>query len=134
MVNMVVPCPHTFSHRSHNCYPYLESLLKNFYWKSLLKLSRRKENSVTPSEANAPISQTSSEDLKLTIQTYQMWSKELKMKFRQLQEETSKVFFPVSADLSNDFKNIILEIDQRKPYPSEVSFAGAVKISTFFYQ
>ena len=33
-----------------------------------------------------------------------MWSKELKMKFRQLQEEISKVFFPVSADLSNDFK------------------------------
>ena len=44
--------------------------------------------------------------------------KELKMKFGQLQEEISKASLPVSADLSNDFKSIILETDQRKIYPS----------------
>ena len=38
----------------------------------------------------------------------------LKMKLRQLQEEISKASLPVSADLSNDFKSILLETDQRK--------------------
>ena len=42
------------------------------------KLLKRKGNSITPAKANAPISQTSSERLKLIIQTYQMRNKELK--------------------------------------------------------
>ena len=51
------------------------------------KLLKRKENSITPGKTNAPISQTSSEHLKLTIQTYRIRNKKLKMK---LQEEISK--------------------------------------------
>ena len=43
-----------------------------------------------------------------------MRNKELKMK---LQEKISNASSPVSADLSNDFKSIILEIDQRKILP-----------------
>ena len=39
------------------------------------------------------------------------------MKLGQLQEEISKASLPVSADLSNDFKSIILETDQRKVLP-----------------
>ena len=42
------------------------------------KLLKRKGNSIIPAKTNAPISQTSSECLKLTIQTYQMRNKELK--------------------------------------------------------
>ena len=42
------------------------------------KLLKRRENSTTSAKANAPISQSSSERLKLTIQTYQMRNKELK--------------------------------------------------------
>ena len=76
--------------------------------KNLLK---RKGNSITPAQTNAPISQTSSESLKLR-------NKELKMKLGQLQEEISKASLPVSADLCNNFKSIILETDQRKIYPS----------------
>ena len=34
------------------------------------KLLKRKENNITPAQTNAPISQTSSEHLNLTIQTY----------------------------------------------------------------
>ena len=82
------------------------------------KLLKRKGNSITPAEANAPILQTSSERLKLRIQNYQIRNKELKMKLGQLQEEISKASLPFSADLSNDFKSIILETDQRKIYPS----------------
>ena len=46
-----------------------------------------------------------------------MGNKELKMKLGQLHEEISKTSLPVSADLSNDVKSIILEIDQRKLSP-----------------
>ena len=43
--------------------------------------------------------------------------KELKMKLGQLQDEISKASLPVSADLSNDFKSVIFETDQRKISP-----------------
>ena len=43
-----------------------------------------------------------------------MRNKELKMKLGQLQEEISEASLPVSADLSNDFKSIIFETNQRK--------------------
>ena len=76
--------------------------------KNLLKI---KGNSITPAETNAPILQISSEGLKLR-------NKELKMKLGQLQEEISKASLPVSADLCNNYKSIILETDQRKIYPS----------------
>ena len=72
------------------------------------KLLKRKGNSITPTKTNTPISQTSSERLKLTIQTYQMRNKELKIKLEQLREEILKASLPVSSDLSNDFKSIIL--------------------------
>ena len=75
------------------------------------KLLKRKGNSITPAQKNAPISETSSEGLKLT-------NKELKKKLGQLQEEISKASLPVSADLCNNFKSIILETDQRNIYPS----------------
>ena len=57
----------------------------------------------TQAKTNAPISQTSSEDLKLITQTYQMRNKELKMKLGQLQKEKSKASLPVSADLCNNY-------------------------------
>ena len=39
------------------------------------------------------------------------------MKLGQFQGEISKAPLPVSADLSNNFKSIILETDQRKVSP-----------------
>ena len=52
--------------------------LKEMPYPPQKKLLKRKGNSITPAKTNAPISQTSSECLKLTIQTYQMRNKELK--------------------------------------------------------
>ena len=43
--------------------------------------------------------------------------RELKIKLGQLQEEIWKASLPVSADLSHDFKSLILETDQRKISP-----------------
>ena len=76
--------------------------LKEMPYPPQKKLLKRKGNNITPAKTNAPISQTSSEHLKLTTQTYRIRNKELKMKLRQLQEEISKAFLP-----------IILETDQR---------------------
>ena len=39
------------------------------------KLLKRKVNNITPAKTNSPISQTSSECLKLTIQTYRIRNK-----------------------------------------------------------
>ena len=44
------------------------------------KLLKRNGSGITQAKTNAPISQTSSEGLKLIIQTYQIRKKELKMK------------------------------------------------------
>ena len=44
--------------------------LKEMPYPPQKKLLKRKGNSITPAKTNAPISQTSSECLKLTIQTY----------------------------------------------------------------
>ena len=46
--------------------------------RNAISTTKRKGNSITPTKTNAPISQTSSERLKLTIQTYQMRNKEVK--------------------------------------------------------
>ena len=48
------------------------------------KLWKRKGDCIRPAKTNAPTSQTSSKCLKLTVQTYQMRNKELKMKLEQL--------------------------------------------------
>ena len=78
---------------------------------------KRKENSITPAKTNAPISKTSSERLKLTIETYHMKTKNLIMKLGQLQEEITKHLCQLMLILSNDLTSIILETGQKK-YPS----------------
>ena len=69
--------------------------LKEMPYPPQKKLLKRKEKNITPAKTNAPI-------LKL---------------LGQLHEEISKASLPVSADLSNDFKSIILETDQSKLSP-----------------
>ena len=49
--------------------------LKEMPYPPQKKLLKRKGNSIIPAKTNAPISQTSSECLKLTIQTYWMRNK-----------------------------------------------------------
>ena len=52
--------------------------LKEMPYPPQKKFVKRKGNSITPARTNAPISQISSQRLKLTIQTYLMRNKELK--------------------------------------------------------
>ena len=58
--------------------------LKEMLYPPQKNLSKRKEDNITPAKTNAPISQTSSERLKLTIQTYRMRNKELKGTLMQI--------------------------------------------------
>ena len=53
------------------------------------------------------------------------------MRLGQLQEKISKASLPVSADLSNDFKSIIFETDQRNISPF-MRLGTAAKISLIF--
>ena len=69
------------------------------------RLLKRKRNNGTTAKTNAPIP---AECLKLKIETHRMRNEEFKMKLEQLQEEISKASLPLSANLSNDFKSIIL--------------------------
>ena len=59
-----------------------------------------------------------------------MRNKELKMKLGELQDE----IMPVSADLCNNFKSIVLENNQRKFTLREVNFGRGAEISTALYQ
>ena len=51
--------------------------LKEMPYPPQKKLLKRKEKNITPAKTNTPISQTSSERLKVIIQTYRMGNKEL---------------------------------------------------------
>ena len=82
--------------------------------KKAFKKNRKKNTAV---KTSAPISQTASEQLNVTNQTYRMGNKKLKMKLGQLQDEISKVSLPVSTDLTNELKSIILETEHRKMSP-----------------
>ena len=55
-----------------------QKILKEMPYPPQKKFVKRKGNSITPARTNALISQTSSQRLKLTIQTYLMRNKELK--------------------------------------------------------
>ena len=57
------------------------------------KILKRKGNSITPAKTNTPISQTSSECLKLRIQTCQMRNKELKNEAWTTSRENIKSIF-----------------------------------------
>ena len=108
--------------------------LKEMPYPPKRKFLKRKGNVITPAKTNAPISQTSSECLKLTIQTCQMKTKNLIMTLGQILEEITKASLPISADLSNDFTQLFWKLTKEKCALYQANFGGAAKISTIFYQ
>ena len=67
--------------------------LKKMPYPPQKKLLKRKGKSITPAKTYAPISQTFSEGLKWTIQTYQMRNKELKNEAWPTSRENIKSIF-----------------------------------------
>ena len=74
----------------------------------------------TPVKLNAPVSKTSSERLKLTIQSFRIENKDLKEKVMELQQELSKSSLKVSENLGEDLTSIMDGADQRDIPPTEV--------------
>ena len=66
-----------------------------------------------PAKLYVPISKTSSECLKLTIQSFRIENKELKEKGMELQQELSKSSLEVSENLGEDLTFIMADADQR---------------------
>ena len=77
---------------------------------------QKEKKTIIPVKPNTPISQTSSERIKLTLQSYRIENKELKLKVQQLQEEISKFSLTVRDELDNDLVLIMPDAD-----PSNVS-------------
>ena len=98
------------------------------------KLLKRKRNSITQAKTNAPISQTSSEGLKLIIQTYQMRNKELKMNLANFKRKYQKHLCQLVLIYVTTLNQLLWKLTKEKCTLHEVNFGGTVKISTVFYQ
>ena len=88
------------------------------------KLLKRKGSGITQAKTNAPISQTSSEGLKLIIQ----------MKLGQLQDEISKHLCQLVLIYVTTLNQLFWKLTKEKFNLDEVNFGEAAKIPTVFYQ
>ena len=82
------------------------------------KAAKRKRGNLTiPAKLNAPISQTSTERVKLTLQEYRAENRALKAQIEEIRQELETSAVPVSQDLSKDLTDIMSGIDQEKIPP-----------------
>ena len=75
--------------------------------KESLSLKRKRKVMLLPAKAKAPVSLTSPERLKFTLQSYRLENKQLKEEIVKLQEEIACKSLPLYDDLGNDLKNIM---------------------------
>ena len=80
-------------------------------------LKRKQESIVSPAKPNAPISLTSPERIKLTLQNYRLENKELKAQIQSLQSELSNKSLPVTESLNQDLRTIMSNADSTKLTP-----------------
>nr|XP_047126023.1 uncharacterized protein LOC124807751 [Hydra vulgaris] len=73
-----------------------------------LKAVKRKAETITkPAQLNAPISFTSPDRIKLTLQNYRSENAFLKQEIKIMQEEIQKNSFQVTSDLDDDMKSLM---------------------------
>jgi len=78
----------------------------------------RKENKLQePAKPNAPVSLTSPERIKLTVQNYRIENKELKIQVVKLQNELKRSAIPTSDSLNKDLVSIMSSADPSKVSP-----------------
>ncbi|XP_065654860.1 uncharacterized protein LOC136081473 [Hydra vulgaris] len=90
---------------------------KTFISKSSKSSKRKHSVAKKPAKLNAPISLTSPDRLKLTIQNYRIENKDLKEKIIDLQNSISKSAMTISSSLSDDLISIMSNADQNKISP-----------------
>ena len=87
------------------------------------KLIKRKAKSLTmPLKPKAPISLTSPERIKVTIQSYWIENKMFKSEIPNLQQEISKSSIKVDDGLSADLINIMSSADKLEVSPFMIFF------------
>lgn len=88
------------------------------FQKNREKMFNRKEKVLnTPAKLQAPLTQTSSQRLKLTIQSIRIENKELKEQIKNLQAEIATNSLTVDNKLSEDLVSIMSDTDQSKVSP-----------------
>ena len=85
--------------------------------KEMKSLKRKAENLNVPAKLKAPISLTSPERVKLTLQSYRMENKMLKLEIEKLQAEISNSSMTVSPDLNDDFVSIMSNTESKNISP-----------------
>eukprot|EP00794_Sanderia_malayensis_P002815 gene2815-3251_t len=78
---------------------------------------RKRDNLTVPEKLNAPISQTSKERVKLTLQGYRAENKVLKVQIEEIRQELETSAVPVSQDVSKDLTDITGGVDEEKIPP-----------------
>ena len=61
---------------------------------------------LTPAKRKTPLSQTSTQRLKLTLQQYILENKELKIQSQELRSEMEKPSLPAGSNLNDDLRQI----------------------------
>ena len=116
----------TTFYRSNNCEILIKSfdmcvncnkLEKNANSSLSKKLKRQEKILLEPAKPNAPVSKTSSQRIKLTLQQYRIENKELKTKIENLKDEIAKNAHNISDSLNNDLVTIMSEADQSQVPP-----------------
>ena len=82
-----------------------------------LQQQKRAEKSTEPIKPNAPISLTSPERMKATIQTFRIQNKELEEKLAHLRQEIKSSSISVDSNLNNDLVSIMSDADPSKVSP-----------------
>ena len=85
--------------------------------KEMLTLKRKKDNITVPAKSKAPISLTSPERVKLTLQNYRLENKQLKEEVKNLQHEISSKSLEVDDNLAEDLVKIMSGANQKSIPP-----------------
>ena len=85
--------------------------------KEMLTLKRKKDNITVPAKSKAPISLTSPELVKLTLQNYRLENKQLKEEVKNLQHEISSKSLEVDDNLAEDLVKIMSGANQKSIPP-----------------
>ena len=110
-------------YRSPSCKILIESSLNKCNncsvaeTKESLSLKRKRDNLTSPAKLKAPISLTSPEKIKLTLQNYRLENKQLKSEIIQMQREIQGKSLTVNNDLEKDLVNIMSNANSKDVPP-----------------
>ena len=85
--------------------------------KESLSLKRKRDNLILPAKLKAPISLTSHERIKLTLQNYRLENKRLKSEMEQMQKDIQDQSLPVNNNLEKDLISIMSNANSKDVPP-----------------